>query len=413
VSALLRRVVVRLRGLGFRERHESQLTPELLARIDLCWSIANGLGVVNSIYGLDFNGRNLLMALAAGEPTRISRAFGIEAIFVSLAGQRARRRTDQLLTRLSQIAERHPESDARMWYLGARGISRYYFAEFALARSQLEEAEAFTHERGLGVAFELDTIRLFRLFALTYLGEVAALTRQVPQLLAEALDRGDMYAATNLQLSTPNLAWLVMDEPDEARRMADDAIARWSHEGFHVQHWYEFTARAQLGLYLGEGAAPYRRLGERWPALRRSMLLRVQTVRVEAMMYRARCALMAADPDQVDRARLVRQAESDARRLLRERTSCSVPLGELILAGCAALRGADERALGHLERAARGFEAAGMRLHTAVARWGRGLLLGGDQGRQLVAEAEAWMTEQRIRRPVRFVAMIAPGLRAE
>jgi hypothetical protein len=55
------------------------------------------------------------------------------------------------------------------------------------------------------------------------------------------------------------------------------------------------------------------------------------------------------------------------------------------------------------------FERADMRLYAAAARHRLGNLLGGERGQQLVAEAEAWMTEQRIKNPAAMTRMLAPG----
>jgi hypothetical protein len=54
-----------------------------------------------------------------------------------------------------------------------------------------------------------------------------------------------------------------------------------------------------------------------------------------------------------------------------------------------------------------------MLLEAAVARRRLGELLGGDQGRELVRDADDWLAEQGVRDPVRTAAMHAPGPRPE
>jgi hypothetical protein len=49
-----------------------------------------------------------------------------------------------------------------------------------------------------------------------------------------------------------------------------------------------------------------------------------------------------------------------------------------------------------------------MRLFSMCARRRRGELEG-ESGRDLVAQADDWMTEQRIKQPKRIAAMFAPG----
>ena len=53
-----------------------------------------------------------------------------------------------------------------------------------------------------------------------------------------------------------------------------------------------------------------------------------------------------------------------------------------------------------------------MRLHAAAARRRLGGLIGGEAGRALVAEADAWMAGQ-VRNPPRTTAMLAPGFADE
>jgi hypothetical protein len=50
-----------------------------------------------------------------------------------------------------------------------------------------------------------------------------------------------------------------------------------------------------------------------------------------------------------------------------------------------------------------------MSAHTAAARRRLGQLVGGDQGRELIEAADAWMTGQGVRNPVRMTRVYAPG----
>jgi hypothetical protein len=55
------------------------------------------------------------------------------------------------------------------------------------------------------------------------------------------------------------------------------------------------------------------------------------------------------------------------------------------------------------------FSAAHMALYANVANRCLGLLLGGDEGAALAAEAESWMSSEGIREPAAVCAMMAPG----
>src|SRR4029077_8228056 len=79
LSLALRRARLRLRGLGFRAREAKQMPASLLARADLCWSVGSGLAMVDVLRALDYQTRNLILSLEAGDPYRIARALTYEA----------------------------------------------------------------------------------------------------------------------------------------------------------------------------------------------------------------------------------------------------------------------------------------------------------------------------------------------
>jgi eukaryotic-like serine/threonine-protein kinase len=148
-----------------------------------------------------------------------------------------------------------------------------------------------------------------------------------------------------------------------------------------------------------------------WPALVRALLLTVQVSRVEMRSLRGRSALAAAATATPARARaLVRAAARDGKALRRERLPWAVAHGDLVLAGVAAARGDAAAALAATTAAAHGFEESDMTLHAAVARRARGRLLGGDEGANLVAEAERWMSSHGVGAPARLAAVLGPGL---
>src|SRR5205823_6244023 len=100
--------------------------------------------------------------------------------------------------------------------------------------------------------------------------------------------------------------------------------------------------------------------------LARSMNLRIQFIRIEALHLRARCGLTAA-AETGDR-RMLTAVMRDAARIHREHTPWSVPIAESLRAGVCAMRGEIENSRTMYERAAQGFEKAEMSLFAAVAR---------------------------------------------
>ena len=68
-----------------------------------------------------------------------------------------------------------------------------------------------------------------------------------------------------------------------------------------------------------------------------------------------------------------------------------------------------EALLRRLDAAISQLEAAKSRADVAAARRQKGLILGGDEGAQLVREADAWFTSEGVKNPARFSHMLAPG----
>ena len=185
-------------------------------------------------------------------------------------------------------------------------------------------------------------------------------------------------------------------------------MARWSQKGFHRQHYSARLARVQTALYRGDAEAAWQRLTEQESKLRRSMLTRVQALRIESIYLRARCALAMASANR-SRRRFLSVARAGARRIAAERMPWSDPIALLLRAGIASLEGRHTAALTCLHAAADKFDRAEMKLYAAVTRRRLGALRGDDHGRELQRQAEAWMAAQQIKNPVCMTRMLAPG----
>ena len=409
--ALLRsRIELRVRGLGFTARDGSQIAAEDLTRIDVCWGAAASLSMVDHLCGAAFQTRSLLLALRAGDPIRIARAIAVEAIYQSTTGKRALRRSAIFGRRAKELAAELDTPHALGFVHGYESVSAFQAGRYReTVEAGARAVELF--ERCTAAAWEIRTMQLFSLWSLYCLGELEELCKRVPAQLQEADARGDLYYRTSLQTTLCNAVWLVVDEPAEALRRTAETIRHWPSERFLLQHYWDLIARSQIDLYCGDGAAAWARIRDHEPALRASLQLRIDTVRIEFTTFRGRTALAAAPRSPSERARLHRQVERDARTLERHDAAFTFGPAWLLRAGLAAQRGEDAAAAEHLRAAIRAFDEADLALCAAVARRRLGELLGGDEGAGLQRGADAFMRGQRILRPERFVAMIAPGFR--
>jgi hypothetical protein len=373
-----------------------------LTVIDTCWSAALAFSTVDTVRGADFETRHLILSLRAGEPYRIARGLALEVGYSSIGGLKTRERTARLLAKAEALASQTGQPHAIGLCNCFAGAAAYLEGRWGDARRLCAEAERIFRERCSGVAWESATARVFGLWSLFYLGELAEMSARVPQLLKEAEERGDLYDATNLRTSHTNAVWLALGAPDEARAHVAEGMRRWSVKEIHLQHYYELYSLAQIELYRGRGGAAWERIARELPKLA-SSVMRIQTVRIELTYLRARAALASGVGSVIGRA------EADARALERERAPWSDGLAGLVRALLAERRGDDEGAARAFKSAIERLESASMQLHAMVARRRLGELLSGEEGRALRERATEWMGAQRIADPDCMTALLAPG----
>ncbi len=264
--------------------------------------------------------------------------------------------------------------------------------------------------RCTGVTFELNTCALFSLWSLQFRGEIAELGRRWPVVLKEAMERGDRHMVTNLNTLLMSTLRLAADDLDGAEATLQEALGQWTQRGFHVQHNEWFGAEVQIRLYRGDGVGAWDFLTTRYvPSLARSHLMWLQKIRTFLYERRARCARGRS------RRRRPRTppaaAERDARRLHREGMAWSEALAIPIRAGVAAARGDRALAATLFAAAVTQLEAVDMNLYAAASRRRLGEILGGDEGRAQVEQADLWMRQQTIQNPARMADVFAPVVR--
>ena len=409
LSLLWQRLRLRLRprGFDFTPRSADQIPTQDLLRIDVCYTAAASLVTADTVRGADFQTRQLRLALRIGEPLRVARAMGLEVSYRATAGVRARKQATRLLERTVELARLVDDPfTTGLCHLHA-GLMAYCFGDWVQSADRCEEAEALFTEQCTGAIWEVTFVRRYHLSALMHQGELAAVGRQLPDLLAEADERGNALAAANLRTRL-GIVWLAADDPTACHREVERALRTWSQEGFHVVHYNGLISRCLADLYAGEDEAAFRRLIDTWPEVQRSYVPRIQVARIEMLFLRARCAL-AATAAGVTQDRPRREALRAAAKIAREKLHYGQPMVELIHAGLAQLDGDRAEATSGLQRAALGFEAVDMHLFAAATRRRLGELTQDEDGRDQVDKANAWMKRQKILRPDRMTAILAPG----
>ena len=90
-SLLWHRVQVRVRGLGFRERHRREIADATRLELEVLKVAAYSLSMIDVLRGMDFQTRHLHMALQVGDREHIARALLLQAIHHATASDLRRR----------------------------------------------------------------------------------------------------------------------------------------------------------------------------------------------------------------------------------------------------------------------------------------------------------------------------------
>ena len=412
VELVVLRLVLWLRGTDFRERDASEIAAHGLMRLDVLWSLAFSIGVIDVVRSRLIQTRYMLAALSTGEPTHVARAAAFEVTTSAQDGTRAWKRTARLIALSTELARKVGAPYATAWAEGSAGIAHYLRGSYREALSRCLHAEEALREHGVGTQWEAATLRIFAVNALALLGRFEELAEHQHAWVRDALDRGDLYAAVNLRIGFANSVRLVADDPAAAREDVAASMRQWSKQGTHLEHFYELVALVNADLYEGKLEDARGRVELQWGPMQRALLTMVQTVRIHLWRLDGQTALAVAANAPGDRGPLLAHVAAAARRIERERASWGLPFARLLRAGAAAAEGETGRASALYDEAARAADEGEMAFVAAVARRSRGLLLGGEEGRTLVLDADAWMRRAHVRSPERMSATVAPWARS-
>ena len=407
-SILWHRVRLQVRGMGFQERPASAISPAALNRLNALSSAATGLGMVDLVAGADFAARFLALALRVGEPSHASRALSWHAWHASGPGPLAEPRTMPLLALARSVAERSGDPLALAWSCLAAGVSYLQFGKWRSSVATLEETLRILRKECRDVTWEIATASTCQLLALNDLGDYAEMTAKCPPLLQGAMDRGDMYAATNIGTWVLPQVRLAADDAAGAGDSIREYASRWSQQGFHLQHLWALISEAYVDLYQGKGDEAVRRLDQQWRAAKGSLLFRIYLPRTFSYHVRARACLQSAE-SAADPGPLLAQVLHDCQSLEQENTPFTAAAALLLHAGIASVRRDKAGAVELLRRAEQAFIGADMNAYVAAVRYAMGSMLGGDGGSEMRKRASEWMAQQGIRNPERMAALHAPG----
>jgi eukaryotic-like serine/threonine-protein kinase len=227
------------------------IDPGVAERLDALWTVGWSLGAVEQLPSFACCARYVTLALKAGDRSRLLKAFCLEAVTSAARGRYAQAEKHRLAAiELTEgaLPEELPLLNAALAFKhmlsGEWGAAQSRAIETLASISRATNTSSSEHSMGAEA----------NLYATMFLGNFVHLRQQVREFSTKAHENNDLYALVAADSGISVIARLSEDAPAEALRHTNNAIARWTAEGLHVQHLFHAYAKASSQLYLGQFA---------------------------------------------------------------------------------------------------------------------------------------------------------------
>jgi hypothetical protein len=419
-SAALRRLLwsglrLRLRGLEPGLREAGSCPPEALHALTAQRAALPGVALLGSpILSASLSADYLLGALAAGEPHHVAGALTIAAFHLATVDPTARER----IAHMTAVARRIIEASGDPWLATfmERMTGHICVAQglFARARGHLTRAiELHTWKPDCwgGDRWELDTALVNDQMAAFFCGDWLHIGRTTPSLVEQSYGRDSLLQGVTLSGSFGSVAWLSGDDGPGYERTLERAKARWPRRDEPgMPDFLLMVGETMLWLYRGEPERASQVIEGSWAWLSRSLVNRSPLFFAPLLAARAGVALACLRA--TERAEYLSTLRDSLKRLGRCKLPYVPAYVSALRAGLALHEG--NRGLGaeSLRAAVAGLDTNAMTMHAAAARRRLGELLGGEEGKALVAEGDAAMRAQRVTDLDAITELLCAGCRA-
>lgn len=386
-----------------------RVTAEDRETLETYWTAGVGLALFDGVRAADFNARHARWARRLSDVGHMARAAASEGLILAWEGGREKHRRSVERLRVGKSlshASGNPNVIAHAMLMEA--ASAYMEARWKDAIALAAEVEELCTSRCRGAAWELANAHVMTSNSLACLGEARRLREHLARILRKASERGDQYLLVTGRLGHANCVWLMSDQPDDARRHADAALAGPFPPGYAWQVYQGALAVGQIELYVGAPEAGWEHAARAIDLMRSQHMLRFMPTRVEMLDLRARCALaLAPQVGEGRRRRLIAFAARAARAIAAEDAAWAAPFARVLRAGIAARAGQKESAAELYREAAHGFAGLGMRMHAWCACHRADEMLTTSATPPHAADRD-WPVEEGIVAPARIARVFAP-----
>jgi len=408
VDLMVNRARIKLHGLKFTERQVEEVSQKQLLELEACWTAATGLAIVDPLQSAAFGSRYLRLALQSGIAKYIVLGLSLEAMLRATFDVRYHCLVGESLNLARQLCQKTETPEMLVFIQVAEGVAALVLGELPRAKKSLERAEKTSLQVSMDFYNGLSYIRNFLSAVYPILGCWKELQEQWDTWIKDAQERNDLNALTNLRIMTGTYRYLAVDQVDKAREQIVLGLSQWPGQDFDIYRWSAGRFEALIERYVGDHRKAFDILEDISKRFSRSLLRKVQYYRVVNSWYLAQAALGLASTVEF-RTSLLKIARQQVRKLTIERFPFTDSFIPYLRASIAYLEGDEDNAVRLLREAVTAYQKAQYKLFEAATNQRLGRLVGGDEGRTLVAQADQTMRQEGIVRPDRITAVLAPG----
>ncbi len=381
-----------LRGPPRRERFTPQapeeIPPEARARAERDVRIGMMMGYFDPLSGIRFVRRARKRLVAMGDVEQVAWCDGIFAYFAHNGANNAGRvpLADRYLAslrrHLAHIAE--PDPLMAIYPLFLDGVDAQRRDDFRQARALLESAQALLEEAGRAGTFEHLYIQSHLVMQAGAENDLPGFDASLARFRRLSRETGDSALRTHVVFGEIN-ALCIHGRFEEAEAAAVAVQQTFPSDRPTIQRLLADLYRHLPSIYQTDG---HRARQELRDALLRGRRFRPHSLMITGLLYGI-CALNEVNALRTgDPKASGRQVRRYVRRALAGLPGMTA-WSRRALAYAADARGRPEEAVTLLQRAEQDAERLGQPIYVAMARFQRGLRVGGDEGAALQAEARA------------------------
>ncbi len=410
VSLLYHRALLNTMSDSTIERAlSSSSSPELELKLAACraaWPIS----MISTIHGAANCSLYLRLAIQSGDHSALSVGCAMEAMYQAISGPKNRAKVERWMASATRAAVDGGDVYREAFLEFAVGQIQYLCGDLHGSLEHFERSEGLFLEHGRGVAWELNSGRIFWTDALFYLGQHRRLDSLFSAWIPDAEARGDRYILSALKMAKAPRVLFKDGDVEGANTELHDGFALWDSPYVSYHHLSRAVIQAYVDIYRGAPEVALRNMPQLKKMMRQSYMDQVHVAQVQVGTVEAlACLELAADTsNRTERSSILERVRRVAKMMARQQAVWSTALGAQFEALAELIEQPSERGLAQLAHAERLFKECRMVLHAAGASARLGELLGGDEGRTRLDRAHSAFIHADVGDWIRTLSCITP-----